>query len=882
MNELERLTTALASRYLLTTELGHGAMATVYLATDLKHDRAVALKVLKSSLAAEGASARFLREVRITARLNHPHILPLLDSGEAEGFLYYVMPWVEGETLRAKLAREKQLTVENALQIAREVGDALSYAHGHDVVHRDIKPENILLESSHAVVADFGIARALVAAGGEQLTRTGVAVGTPGYMSPEQATGCTDLDGRSDVYSLGCVLFEMLAGQPPFSGDVQSVVFQHLTADPPSITSIRPTVPASVAAALRRALSKSADDRFSSVALFSAALEGRESTSKGPAVSASVASMPRTIRRYAVPGIAGAVVLSAAALLLRSDDSGATKTVARHDRTAIAVLPFRNLNPEESHASLVAGLHDELSTQLSKVSALTVISRPSVMGYQDATIPLRQIGAELRVGSVLEGSVQLMGRRLRVHVQLIDVATHANLWSERYDRTIDDAFAIQADVAQQVAAAVGAALTSRERQGLAEIPTANPEAYRLYLQAREYLNRAGFFRRDYEAAQQLLERALALDPNFALGRATVSEVHGRMYHWRYDPSPARAARQRMEAESALRLAPTLPRAHIAMAMAHYWGRGDYSRALDEFAIALQGLPNDADLWQRIGWVQRRLGHWSEALTAFQKASELNPRDATLFADLGAASYLVMHRYADAVRANDIALSLAPDLHWAAVLKGFNYVLWLGQLDTLRTVLRALPNDTELGFLGTRAVQQIQLFRWQRQGDSLLHFLKAARTPVFVSQIEFFPSSLWAAWAHRLRGDTVAAKAAFDSARVLLDSVIADLPHDRRVHAARGLALAGLGRRSEALLEARWLQHSGGYRHDAFEGPRAAEDRARILAQAGETDAALDEIERLLTRPSWFSAQLLRLDPLWDRLRDHPRFIKLMAKHTRVE
>lgn len=879
MNDLERLTTALASRYLLTTELGHGAMAAVYLATDLKHDRPVALKVLKSSLAAEGASARFLREVRITARLNHPHILPLLDSGEAEGFLYYVMPLVEGETLRARLAREKQLTVENALQIAREVGDALSYAHSHDVVHRDIKPENILLESGHAVVADFGIARALVAAGGEQLTRTGVAIGTPGYMSPEQATGCTDLDGRSDVYSLGCVLFEMLAGRPPFSGDVHTVVFQHLTADPPSITSIRPTVPASVAEALRRALSKSADDRFSSVALFSAALEGRESTSKGPAVPASVAS---TIRRYAVPGIAGAVVLSAAALLIRSDDSGATKTVPRHDRTAIAVLPFRNLNPEESHASLVAGLHDELSTQLSKISALTVISRPSVMGYQGATIPLRQIGAELRVGSVLEGTVQLVGRRLRVHVQLIDVATYANLWSERYDRTIDDAFAIQADVAQQVAAAVGAALTSTERQGLAEIPTANPEAYRLYLQAREYLNRAGFFRRDYEAAQQLLERALALDPNFALGRATISEVHGRMYHWRYDPSPARAARQRMEAEAALRLAPTLPRAHIAMGMAHYWGRSDYARALDEFAIALQGMPNDADLWQRIGWVRRRLGHWSEALAAFQKARELNPRYATLFADLGATSYLVLHRYADAVSANDIALTLAPDLHWAAVLKGLSYVLWLGQPDTMRAVLRALPNDAELGVLGTKAVQQIQLFRWQRQGDSLLHFLKAARAPVFASQNEFFPSSLCAAWAHRLRGDTVAAKAAFDSARVFLDSVIADLPHDRRVHAARGLALAGLGRRSEALLEARWLQHSGGYRHDAFEGPRAAEDRARILAQAGETDAALDEIERLLTRPSWFSAQLLRLDPLWDRLRDHPRFIKLVEKHTRVE
>jgi serine/threonine-protein kinase len=271
----ERLPTALADRYTIEGELGRGGMATVYLARDLKHERPVAVKVLHPELAAVLGSDRFLREVKITARLNHPHILALLDSGEADGFLYYVMPFVEGESLRDRLTREKQLPVDDALQIAREVADALGYAHSHDVVHRDIKPENILLHSGHALVADFGIARAITTAGGEQLTGTGLAIGTPAYMGPEQGAGEKHLDGRSDLYALGCVLYEMLAGQPPFTGPTaESIVRQHMAVAAPSITGIRPAVPASVAAAIQRALAKTPADRFATARQFADALAG--------------------------------------------------------------------------------------------------------------------------------------------------------------------------------------------------------------------------------------------------------------------------------------------------------------------------------------------------------------------------------------------------------------------------------------------------------------------------------------------------------------------------------------------------------------------------------------------------------------------------------
>lgn len=836
--EFERLSSALADRYRLDRELGRGGMAIVYLAWDLKHDRPVALKVLKSELASVIGTARFLREIQIAARLNHPHILPLHDSGEASGFLYYVMPFVEGESLRDRLNREKQLPLEDALQIAGEVADALSYAHRHDVVHRDIKPENILLQSPHAVVADFGIARAITAA--EQLTGTAVAIGTPAYMSPEQAAGAKDLDGRTDVYSLGCVLFEMLAGQPPFVGPtVDSVVHQHLVADPPSITVIRPAVPGWVAAALAQSLAKTAADRFQLSALFAEALGKPASQRVSTNAPVVTAPAPRREWRLAVATIAALVLIGGLLFVVLPVGRGVVTTQGEpaFERTAIAVLPFQNLSADGPHAYFAGGLHDELLTQLSQVAALKLISRTSVMSYTGTNVPpLTQLASELRVGSVVEGSVQVVGGRLRVSVQLIDAATDAHLWAERYDRTLDDAFAIQSEVARQIVMAVGVALGGEEQLGLAYAPTSNTEAYLLYLQARDYHNRPGRVRRNFESAQQLYERAIALDPSFALARAALSNVHGSMFWWRYDPSPERAARQREEAEAALRLDPDLGQAHVAMGLAHYWGRLDYDQALEEFAIALEALPNDADSRARIGYVHRRLGNWNEVLEAFDKATQLDPRSADLFFDLGANSLLTMHRYTEAVTALDRAIHLAPDFHGAAIRRGLAYVLWRGHLDTLRRALDKVPRDADLGPLGTRDAQYIRLLLWERQADSVLRLLRETRAGAFDGVLFYLPSSLYAAWAHQMRGDLPAARAAFDSARVFLDSVVRVLPDDWRVHAAQGLALAGLGRRSEAFREALWLQRSVVYRADAHHGPLLAEERARILAQNGDVDA----------------------------------------------
>ena len=870
----DRLKTALADRYRVERELGSGGMATVYLAEDLKHHRPVALKVLKPELAAVLGPERFLREIELAARLTHPHILPLHDSGNADGFLYYTMPYVEGESLRDRLTREKQLAVDEALQISREVADALSYAHSHGVIHRDIKPENILLESGHAVVADFGIARAIDQAGGEQLTATGLALGTPAYMSPEQAAGSKDLDGRSDLYSLGCVLYEMLGGQPPFTGPtLDNVVHQHLAVEPPAITNLRPAVPGWVAAALTRSLAKTPADRFNPVAQFAEALRAGGPGDRGTG-GRSLArpvrpAVPRSLRP-ALLGVAAVVVLAAAVVVGRWLRPGAAGSL--HPRTAIAVLPFENLSGEGPNAYFAGGLHDELITQLAKVAALRPISRTSVMEYATRTKPLRQIADELAVGTIIEGSVQVVGERLRVNVQLIDAATDQHLWAERYDRTLDDAFAVQSEIAQQIVTAVGATLGGTERTAIVEAPTANAEAYRLYLQGLDYYRRPGYLRRNWEIAQDFYERAVALDSTFALAHAALSEVHAHVSWFRYDPSRERLVRQQDAAATALRLAPDLPQAHVATGLVHLVGRGDLRAALKEYRIALERLPNDAELWVRISSVHRRLGNWDEALAALDQVVALDPRNANALFDLGANTLSILRRYQEAVDWYSRALALAPDVAAADVGRGFTWVRWQGRLDSLEAALDRSPLDT---YLGSRA----QLLFWERKPDSLLALLRRTPQPVFDNQGSYLPTALYAAWAHQLRGDRAAARAAFDSARVLLDSVVVLLPDDYRLHAARGLALAGLGRRQEALREGRWLQQSKVYREDALTGPNLAEARARILAAIGDAAAALSEIERLLAGPSNLSVHTLRLDPRWDPIRNDPRFQALLVRYA---
>jgi len=673
---LPRIQAALAKRYAIQRELGHGGMAVVFYAEDRKHHRPVAVKVLRPELGAVIGSERFLREIEIAAQLTHPHILPLYDSGAAVGLLYYVMPYVEGESLRDRLEREKQLPLDDALQIAREVADALSFAHSYGVVHRDIKPENILLEAGHAVVSDFGIARALTAAGARRITQTGIALGTPAYMSPEQAAADTELDGRSDVYSLGCVLYEMLAGQPPFTGPtVESVVHQHLTAAPPPVTALRPTVPTEVTGAMSRALAKTPADRFTTAAAFAEALTAPRTAPPGPGLARE--------RRLGAKGVLVLALLTLGgfwALWVRLRGSGSAAGPA-----AVAVLYFDNLSRDTADAYLADGLTEATIVRLGQLERLAVKSRDAVRRYrgsphEDPTA----LGRTLGVGYLASGSVQRVGTRVRVTVDLVRAATGVQVWGQQYDRTAADLLTIEEDIAREVTRSIAGRLLPGEQAVLAARPTRVPEAYDRFLRGNYYL--AERTAPSVSRAIKEYEVAVRLDPGFTEALARIGYGDGLILYWGWDyPGVARdslLARGLAATERALRQDSTSSDAWMARGFLltyEYPHTYDGMRAAFQRAIALD--PRNAEAHHQYAGMLAELGDDSAAVAACHRALAIEPdRPITLvqLADLR----LSERRYVEGRRWLDSALARDPAFQFAYAFRAL-LGLHLGDLAAAR-------------------------------------------------------------------------------------------------------------------------------------------------------------------------------------------------------
>ncbi len=658
---LLRLTAALADRYRLERQLGAGGMALVYLAEDLKHHRKVAVKVLRPELAASLGPERFLREIEIAAGLHHPHILPLYDSGDADGLLYYVMPLVEGESLRDRLTREKQLPLDEALRIALEAADALSYAHSRGVIHRDIKPENVLLESGHAVVADFGIARAITAAGGTQLTQTGIAVGTPAYMSPEQASGERDLDGRSDIYALGCVLYEMLAGEPPFTGPTpQAIVARALTETPRPLQVVRETVPAAIEAGISKAMARTPADRFATAAQFAEALS-RASTGELAAPRAPVLRRARTRRAVTVLA-AGAVVALAGAAWVLGRGSGAEDAPAARPRR-LAVLPLANLGGDSAQAYLAAGLTDGLITTLAQVAAFDVISGTSVMSYQRGDKSAEQIARELGVELVIEGSVQRADPRVHLSVRLIDGKSGAVIWTRSYHRELRGVLTLQHDVAGDVASQAHARLTAAERRRLAAARSVNAEAHEATLRGRYHLET-----RTPEGIQTALDwfrQALAADPTHAPAYAGLADYYSLLPFYTNTPPGEAFAKARAAAVKALQLDESLGRAHASLAYVRAYAAWDWAGAEQEYRRALELNPDDADVHHAYSRLLAALGRLPEAEAEARRAYELDPLSLVAHANLGVIAFFG-RQWDQAIRHMNATLELDRDFstaHW---------------------------------------------------------------------------------------------------------------------------------------------------------------------------------------------------------------------------
>src|SRR6478672_3792542 len=554
---LERLRGVLAQTYTIDRELGKGGMATVYLALDVKHERPVALKVLHPELAASLGPDRFLREIKTAARLNHPHILGLHDSGEADGFLYYVMPYVEGESLRERLDREQLLPVDEAVHHARSIASALDFAHRQNIVHRDIKPENVMLYEGEAMVMDFGIAKALSAAAADTLTQTGMMVGTPAYVSPEQAAGETNLDGRSDQYSLGCVIYEMLTGERAFSGPTaQAVMAKRFTEIAKPVRSFRSTIPESVEKAVARAMSTNADGRYKSAAQFAQALGSG---------SMSTPSDTATLPQQAVASA-----------------------------KSVAVLPFANMSNDAENEYFADGMAEEIINALSKIQSLRVASRTVSFAQKGKNEDLAEVGKKLRVSTVLDGSVRRMGNRLRITAQLVNVADGYQLWSERYDREMEDVFAIQDDISQAIVKALRVILTEGEKKQIEKARAVNVQAYDYYLRGRQYFHQLR--RKSLEYARQMFNKAIEIDPEYSRAYAGVADCCSLLYTY-FDARELNLRQADVASSKAIELEPDMAEPHVSRGiMLSLSKRFEEAEAEFETAIKLDPKSYEAAYW----------------------------------------------------------------------------------------------------------------------------------------------------------------------------------------------------------------------------------------------------------------------------------------------
>jgi eukaryotic-like serine/threonine-protein kinase len=622
----DRLSTALSDRYRIERELGQGGMATVYLAEDLKHHRKVALKVLKPELSAAVGADRFLREIRIAANLTHPHIVPLHDSGAAGDLLYYVMPYIEGESLGARLRREGSLPVEEGVQILREVADALAFAHERGIVHRDIKPENVMLTGGHALVADFGVAKAVTESGGT-LTTAGMAVGTPAYMAPEQVAADPDVDHRADIYALGTLAYELLAGRTPFTGlTPQGLLAAQVMKTPDPVTTHRTDCPAALETVVMRCLAKEPGDRWQTAA------EVRAECDR----------------------------------MIRTSGDHTPFPSAAPQALGIVVLPFVNQSPDPDNEYFSDGLTEELITDLAQVRALRVISRTSSMQLKGTTKGIRAIGRELGVRYVLEGSVRRAGNSLRITAQLIEADTDRQLWAEKYSGTVEDVFDLQERVSRAIVNALDVTLGSDEDRRLTDRPIQNIKAFELYLQARQELRRYNLDR-----GVQLLEQAIRIEGEVPALRALRGLACTTRLRMGIDRE--RSLREAEgEALALLRLAPDTPYGHGLLAQVHY-ERGEHPDSVRAARAALALSPNDAEILFYMGVSLLAAGqNWqlAETSAALLKADPLSP-----FADLlaGVLSWFVGGA-AKGIPLMERALSLDPDSlvhHWTL---GYQYAL----------------------------------------------------------------------------------------------------------------------------------------------------------------------------------------------------------------
>ena len=832
-------------------ELGRGAMGVTYRAVDTSLKRPVALKLIDSEWAKRGAEARerFMREARTAASLRHPNIATVYHFGirEENGQCFCAMELVEGETLEMRVRRTGPLDALTTIDIALQVSSALAAAEKQGLVHRDLKPANLMLvaaapdandpspgkaEKAETVVKviDFGVAKALVEKPDAMGLTHGGFVGTPAFASPEQFTDA-QVEVRSDIYSLGATLWYLLTGNRPFQGTTieQIRASQHSQALP--IEQLKAArVPSRLVSLL-----------VSMLALAPAARPGiRQLKTRLQECSSQILERWKIVKRFALAAALVALVIVAAVLLFpqkRNQPLSGEVNTSSIPPKSIAVLPFHNLSEDKENAFFADGIQDDLVTSLARIKDLKVVSRGSVASYRDLSgRKLRAIAQELDVGSVLEGSVRRTANRVLVNVQLTDATTERQIWSDRYDRTLEDSIALQGELAAEIATALAAKLSPEEKAQMEAKLTNNPDAYVVYLRGREFQMRPEVSRDNHVAAEQCYRHAVALDPRFALARARLAEILSGLYEY-FDHRPAVLAEARNHAEEALRLDPHCGQAHLVMARILSWSVKSIERdkaMKQEVDSALRLLPNDGYLVMLAALFQTDMDWLAEAEATFQRAIEINPREPKVFYNY---AFLLTKKgdVSKARWASDRSLELAPESVFFRLFRAIQEFRWTGEVARTKKFLAEIPagKDPDGRVTAARCTAAV----YERNFPEALRLLAACpseRLPFLAGGFGYMvPKGFVEGLIHFYAGNKERAYTALDSARWILEMEAKENPGDQEAHGHLAVAYAAMGWKDAALAEmARAKDKPDGW------------SMADLLVHAGERDAALRSLEQL--------------------------------------
>jgi len=860
--------------YEILEEIGRGGMGVIYRARQQHSRRIVAVKrILAHEVNSHETLARFRREAEAVASLDHPNILPIHEVSESEeGLPFFSMKYATGGSLRSAASALRNKPRE-CVQLMAKVARGIAYAHGKGVLHRDLQPGNILLdENGEPMVSDFGLAKWLDQT--SEITRTLETLGTPGYIAPEQAECRADkLTCAADIYSLGAILFYLLTGRPPFVGpNVLAVIHQAAATPAPRLRSLAPSLDRDLGTIVCRCLDPDPDARYQSAGALEEDLDrwlrhepirarrtgvftrGRKWVRRNPTSTVLVASL------VAMAAMAGVVLW---------------QSQSPHPMPAgIAVLPFENLSTDPENAFFTYGVQDEILNGLAKIGDLKVISRTSVMQYESGVKRnLRQIANELGVAHIVEGSVQRAGNRVRVTAQLIDAKTDTHLWVERYDRPLDDVFAIQSDIAKAIAGQLQAKLSPKIKSAIEERPTKDLAAYDLYVRAKLLVMAHFINEKNYLEAESLLDQAIARDSDFFLAHCLSAEVQSRLY-WNFDHNPERRDLADRAVKAAFHLRPEAGESHLARAQYLARCNLDYDNARAELALAQRGLPNNAQVFTLLGHIDRLQGRWNESVRNFDEALELDPRNLLTLRQLSLA-YLFMRRLAESAATVDRAVALAPQDDELRAYRASIDLDWRADPKPLHKTLEAMINQNLTGSTD-----------W---GESWLDLALRERDPVATGRALaaigdgfhrgglYFSRSFMEGCAARTFGDDAAARRAFTAARVEIERTVREQPDYGPPLCMLGLIDAGLGRREEAIREGRRASELLPVAKDAMNGAHIMQFLGVIYAWAGEKDLAIKQIAATLQVPSLLSYGELRLHPFWDPLRGDPRFENLVEE-----